>query len=397
VDEWWNITNRVAAPVDWKERSTVEGVIGDSLGLTTQLEERSVGCILGVMIGDILGTPLEGKSRYHIATNYKSVCHNFTPGQHMGLYHLPPRWGMYTDDTNATLALASSLVEWQGLLPIHSAHQYGRFWRSKPVRGYPESAKDAMRAVLKGEDIEKTGRLSFPDGSYANGGVMRIAPIGIAFRNASEDELYEVVRMAIISSHVHPEAIDAAFIQAYSIIWLSSLSDPSQITPLQFLEKLLHLSRVQSTKDKISRVIHYFNLTERPSIEKILQDLGDGFQIKAIEALACVLWGMVTHWNEPEKCMIDMVSYGGDTDTTCSIVAALCGALHGTRWIPKRWFDNCENGPRGRDYAIKLARELCCLDLKIIMTSTESIIEKIKSDSIPYNEVEEDKKPCAQQ
>jgi len=57
---------------------------------------------------------------------------------------------------------------------------------------------------------------------------------------------------------------------------------------------------------------------------------------------------------------------GGDTDTVGSIAAAMIGALHGTLWIPKRWYNNCENEERGRDYAINLAKQLYHLDCKEI-------------------------------
>jgi len=152
------------------------------------------------MIGDILGTPYEGTPRGFLRamkSQKGTVWTCFTPGQHMGLYHLPPRWGMYTDDTNSTMALAFSLVENQGLWPLHTAHQYGRFWVSEPVRGYPDSAKAVMQSVLKGADIYQTGTLSFPTGSFANGGVMRIAPIGIAYRNATVEEIHAAVKLAI--------------------------------------------------------------------------------------------------------------------------------------------------------------------------------------------------------
>jgi ADP-ribosylglycohydrolase len=77
---------------------------------------------------------------------------------------------MYSDDTNSTLALATSLVEKQGLMALHAAHTYGRFWQSVPQRGYPDSAKAVMKSVLKGADLNITGRVSFPAGSFANGG-----------------------------------------------------------------------------------------------------------------------------------------------------------------------------------------------------------------------------------
>jgi hypothetical protein len=32
------------------------------------------------------------------------------------------------------------------------------------------------------------------------------------------------------------------------------------------------------------------------------------------------------------------------------------GAMHGTSWMPKHWYDNLENGDYGRDYCIRIAR-----------------------------------------
>lgn len=42
----------------------------------------------------------------------------------------------------------------------------------------------------------------------------------------------------------------------------------------------------------------------------------------------------------------------------------MLGSLYGSNWIPDRWYNNLEKGSRGRDYAIRLARELTKLDLK---------------------------------
>ena len=45
----------------------------------------------------------------------------------------------------------------------------------------------------------------FKEGSFANGGAMRISPIGIVWRDVKEErELGEAVFKAIESSHVHP-------------------------------------------------------------------------------------------------------------------------------------------------------------------------------------------------
>jgi len=54
-------------------------------------------------------------------------------------------------------------------------------------------------------------------------------------------------------------------------------------------------------------------------------------------------------------------SLGGDTDTIGTMAGALAGALHGTTWIPARWYERIENGTHGRDEIVALARNLALL------------------------------------
>lgn len=93
----------------------------------------------------------------------------------------------------------------------------------------------------------------------------------------------------------------------------------------------------------------------------------------------------MSHWNNPEQSVMEAVSFGGDTDTLAAITGALCGALHGCSWIPKRWYDNIENGERGRDYAVKLARNLAKLDLSEVLTPTDQEEAVIKTESAAIN------------
>lgn len=63
------------------------------------MEDRSVGTLLGVACGDILGAPVKGFEGTVIAGSHGRVS-EFLDGE-----------GKYTDDTQLTLALADSLVE----------------------------------------------------------------------------------------------------------------------------------------------------------------------------------------------------------------------------------------------------------------------------------------------
>ena len=63
--------------------------------------DRFLGCLLGLAVGDAIGTTLEFKPRGSF-----SPITDMTGG---GPFHLAP--GQWTDDTSMALCLASSLVE----------------------------------------------------------------------------------------------------------------------------------------------------------------------------------------------------------------------------------------------------------------------------------------------
>ena len=127
------------------------------LGKLSQLEKRSAGCILTGIIGDILGAPLEGMARKKVRDNYGGIVSEFLKGEHMGVPG-QLRKGCYTDDTNALLALASSLTRRKGLDGWDVAHCNVEFYCLSPMlRGCPDSAQEILKALLEGADYTKTG------------------------------------------------------------------------------------------------------------------------------------------------------------------------------------------------------------------------------------------------
>lgn len=119
--------------------------------------------------------------------------------------------------------------------------------------------------MLDGQiDYRECGRILFPDGSFANGGAMRIAPVALSFRDASNDQLYEAVRMAIISSHVHPESIDGAFVLAKAISLALQCTSVNAFNPSKYLRVLKSTARTKIMKNQIKILIRF--LTPRCSI-----------------------------------------------------------------------------------------------------------------------------------
>ena len=73
-----------------------------------------------------------------------------------------------------------------------------------------------MRLPADGGDYRGTGRFQ-SQGSYGNGGAMRIAPVGLAYRHAGDDERRKPLKTRSFCTHVHPEAIDGALVQAKAV------------------------------------------------------------------------------------------------------------------------------------------------------------------------------------
>jgi poly(ADP-ribose) glycohydrolase ARH3 len=292
----------------------------------------------------------------------------------MGVYQLGPRKAMYTDDGQSSLALAASIVEKGTVDPLHCAKSYAEFFRHEPTRGYPGTAKAVLVAVEGGADIRTTGTIAFPDGSYANGGAMRIGPVGLAYRNADDAVLLEAVRQAILSSHVHPDAIEGAFVIAKAVAVLLK-ARAEKLDMEEFLRGLLALCKQHEMKWRIEYVIQHFKSLPnglprdeewsdrlQPEVQHALK-LGGDFQIAATEAVSVALLALAVHYREPEAAIAAVMGYGGDVDTTGCILGFLLGALHGSMWIPATWRDQLENGEFGRDYCIRLAHAIAKLDV----------------------------------
>ena len=91
------------------------------------LRERFRGTLLGVAVGDALGTPLE----FELPGSFVPITDMIGGGR----FHLQP--GQWTDDTSLALCLAESLIERNGFDPVDQLTRYcqgGRLGGRQPRR-----------------------------------------------------------------------------------------------------------------------------------------------------------------------------------------------------------------------------------------------------------------------
>lgn len=133
-------------------------------------EDRALGCLLGLAVGDALGAPVEFRRQgeFEPVTGMRSG----------GYFRLPA--GAWTDDTAMALCLAQSLL---AIPEFSELDLIERFWR------WLEHGENTStgRAVGVGQNtfrslsnFRRTGALQAPphgSRSDGNGALMRIAPI----------------------------------------------------------------------------------------------------------------------------------------------------------------------------------------------------------------------------
>ena len=100
---------------------------------------------------------------------------------------------------------------------------------------------------------------------------MRIGPIGIVFRNATDLEMRAAVTEAVKSTHVNPEAIDGAFLVAKAVSLLLKYS-PNNFDPIEFLSSLEAVAEHSLIKEKLVEIAKQ---KDRFSVEPI-KDVASG-------------------------------------------------------------------------------------------------------------------------
>lgn len=279
--------------------------------------DRAQGVLYGQIIGDSLGSLVEFQTAAQIATDYPGGVRELTDG---GCFNLSA--GQATDDSEMALALARSMVRCGGFNVADVAESYRRWAQSDPFDIGNTCADALLRGVFN------------PD-SQANGALMRVSPIGVAFAGDEEAARNAAARDAQLT-HVHP--------------WCISINE-------QFAAAIARA--VGEGVDK-TEVLAMFNPGDIVRPQDYQTHMG-----WVIIAFRNALYQLATAANF-EEALVRTIACGGDTDTNAAICGALYGSVCGASGIPDRWktvVDNCQPGPgslrpRPREYWVADIAEL---------------------------------------
>jgi ADP-ribosylglycohydrolase len=170
------------------------------------------------------------------------------------------------------------------------------------------------------------------------GGVMRTAPVGLAFPSCRAFQ--EGAEYAAIT-HGHPSGyLTAGFLSAL----ISYLIEGKKLTEAIDLSigQLIRYDGHSETLKKIEQV-QKLSVSQK-SPEESIQAIGEGWVGE--EALAISLYCSLKFSDNFERGTLAAVNHSGDSDSTGSITGAILGALLGVESIPEPWVQKVEGSDR---------------------------------------------------
>jgi ADP-ribosyl-[dinitrogen reductase] hydrolase len=274
--------------------------------------DRFRGALLGLAVGDALGTTVEFKPRG-----------TFEPLRDIvggGPFDLKP--GEWTDDTSMALCLASSLVERGRFDPVDQMQRYCRWHET----GYLSSTGrcfdigNTVSTALAKFKMSGDGFAGPTDPrSAGNGSIMRLAPVPMFFFHDYAGAVHHCGESSR-TTHGATECVDACRLFGGMIHHaLAGASKESvllgEATTFHGAPKIETIARGEYQSRRMAEI------------------RGTGY---VVESLQAALW-CFTHSETYEEAVILAANLGDDADTTAAVCGQLAGAFYGESAIPSRW------------------------------------------------------------
>ncbi len=290
-------------------------------------QNRSRGCLIGLAVGDALGTTLEFKP----PGTFKPLT-DMVGGGHFCL-----KKGYWTDDTSMALCLAHSLIESNGFDAFDQMTKYCD-WMDN---GYMSSigvcfdvgvgVSSALRRFQKTGDPFAGSKARWSSG---NGSIMRLAPVPIFYQHSLNDAT-EFAGESSRTTHGSDLCIDACRYLSTVLVHLMNGNEKSVFSRVKYSPSTTEVSDIKSGK----------------FLSKTYKEMtGSGYVIESLES---ALWCFI-NTESFESCVLAAANLGNDADTTAAIAGQLAGAYYGYEAIRSDWLEVLHK----RDEILELADSL---------------------------------------
>ena len=291
--------------------------------------------IMGVVVGDALGCPVQFESRKEVAR------HPVTYMRGYGTFNLPE--GSWTDDSSLTIALLESIRRIGKIDLDDIMENFMKWLYNGDFTPYGQSydiGRGTMQAIDRYSRIRNAKKCGGgEEWNNGNGSLMRILPACIYCNVMETSGIYsdcdaiDVIHSVGGLTHAHIRSNIACGLYFFMVKQILIGEGPLQERMREGLTQgfAFYESRLADKEN-----LHYYDrlrdLTAFKSLpaEKIKST---GYVVDALEA---AVWSLITT-DRFDQALLKAVNLGDDTDTVGAIAGGLAGLYYGYDTIPENW------------------------------------------------------------
>jgi len=291
--------------------------------------------IMGVVIGDALGCPVQFKSRIQVAK------YPVTGMRGYETFNLPE--GSWTDDSSLTLALQDSINR-KGEIDLHDImHNFMKWLYDGEFTPYGKSF-DIGRGVRNAIDAYRKNRKPYKCGSDSqynngNGSLMRILPACLfCYRKQKDMQLTDTEAVKLIHevgglTHAHIRANIACGL--YYFMVKAALDESGSLKERLACGLAKGFAFYEGYLADTFNLTFYDRLRDTDAFAMIARDKieSSGYVVDTLEA---AVWCLFNEDNF-DKSLLLAVNLGEDTDTVGAVAGGLAGLYYGYEAIPEQW------------------------------------------------------------
>jgi len=224
--------------------------------------------------------------------------------------------------------LAESLVSVGAYDPADVADRYRRWYLGGDHRGMGKTTKVALAALNNGSSWSGSG----VEGAEGNGTAMRIAPLGLFYRN----DLNLVCELALYDSRITHKSKEAGAGSKAIAIAIALLATGCKKRELvKIVPSYLPECEVKRGIQKVE----FYQEAGGIGIAEALSLLGTKAHV--VDTVPSAIAAFVLT-NSYQEAIESAIRAGGDTDTTAAVAGALAGTYYGLKGIPTEYLSKLE-------------------------------------------------------
>lgn len=289
--------------------------------------------IMGVVVGDALGVPVEFAGREELKASPVETMEGY------GTYNMPE--GTWSDDSSMTLATLDSLKNGYNL---HDIMQNFAKWLVEgeytPLGTVFDVGGTCMAAItnyVAHKDVTTCGRSGERDNG--NGSLMRILPICLymyekqKFEGVTDEEAITVIHDVSALTHAHLRSKIACGLYFFMVRAILDGTGTLQ----EALQNGLNagFDHYSGLRETATELMYYARLRNLNSFKTLPEEEieSTGYVVATLEA---ALWCLLRTETYAEATLL-AVNLGDDTDTVAAIAGGLAGLYYGYEGIPEQW------------------------------------------------------------